>query len=247
MNAPQGGDGVRVLRRSGVRVDRVQVYGQRCSGTHYLIKTIERSFDDLRFTEDYGFKHWFVPHHVAIPEGVLVLVIARHPEDWVRSLHGKPWHVDPATARLPFPEFIRAEWHAVWDDRNFGIGPEHPLWMSEMLHERCPASGRRFANPLAMRTAKLAHWAGLAARAPDVALIRYEEVRDRPGPVLNRLRTAFGLAPAAVDPVTSYKGQGERPFSGSRYPPLEPGDRAFVRGALDRRVEALWGYDLHGA
>lgn len=242
MDAVTSPTGLTVLRRSAAPIRAVQIYGQRCSGTHFLIKTIERSFPDADFTEAYGFKHWFVPHHVVIPEGVLVLVVARHAGDWIRSLHARPWHVRRETAALPFADFIRAEWHAVWDDENFGIGPAHPLWGQEMLHERCPATGQRFADPMAMRTAKLAHWAGLARRAPDVALIRYEDVRDRPGTLLNGLRAAFDLPPVTIRPITSYKGHGLKTFTGSAYPPLSPADRAFIHARLNPATESLYGY-----
>lgn len=238
---------ITVLRRSGRPIRAVQVYGQRCSGTNFLIKTIERSFDDLVFTEAYGFKHWFVPGHVVIPEGVLVLVVARNVQDWIRSLHRMPWHVRRETAALPFDRFIRAEWHAVWDDPNFGISESHPLWGQEMMHERCPRTGRRFANAIRMRGAKLAHWAALAERAPDVALIRYEQVRDAPDETLNALRAAFGLPEAPVDAVRTYKGfPEEQRFTGSRYPPLAAEDEAFIRAELDHSIEALYGYRTAG-
>ena len=134
---------------------RFQVYGQRCSGTNAVIKLLEQNFEELQFTEEYGFKHWLVSPEITIPDDVFVIVIARRVDHWLRSLYATPWHVHPDLKAMTFGQFIRAEWRTVWDQDFWGIDREHPKFGSPILEELCPESGGPFANAIAMRTAKL--------------------------------------------------------------------------------------------
>ena len=199
---------------------RLQILGERCSGTNFVTELLRRNLG-LELTETVGFKHWFVDRR-PVPDDVLVVVVERDAHDWLRSLHRKPWHAHPSLHGLSVAEFARAEWHCVWDDARFGIGPDDPRWGTEMMHERDPRSGRRFANPLAMRRAKHANWRAVLARAIHGAWLRYDEVASDPHATLGKIATACGLElSGTVDPVMSYKGQGGRPFSPRRYDPLD--------------------------
>lgn len=234
--------GLRILQRGRERVRFVQIYGQRCSGTNVLARLLEHNLGAGLFAERYGFKHWFVPDQVLFGPDVLVVVIARDAFDWLRSLHRQPWHVHPDTKALDFSRFIRAEWHSVWDHHVGGIDEHHPLQNREMLHERDPVTGLRFASPLAKRRAKLAHWAGLETRAPNLALLSYETLRRQPEAVIAALAEATRL-PAArpFRPVDTYKGQEIRPFLPIRYDPLTSLDRDWIEAQIDADVEALYG------
>ena len=200
---------------------RLQILGERCSGTNFVAELLRRNLG-LALTEEIGFKHWFVSEGRAVPADVLVIGVERDAADWVRSLHRQPWHAHPSLRALSVDEFARAEWHCVWDDARFGIGPDHRLWGTEMMHERDPATGERFADPLAMRHAKHGNWGRLIARAPHGAWLRYEEVRARPREAVERIARACAVpVREAFDPVTTYKGQAGRPFSPRRYAPLD--------------------------
>ncbi|MBB3950358.1 hypothetical protein [Aureimonas jatrophae] len=234
--------GLRILRRGLEPVRAIQIYGQRCSGTNALARLVERNLGPDLFFERYGFKHWFVPDQVLFGADVLVVVIARDAFDWLRSLHRQPWHVHPDIKRLDFSGFIRSEWHSVWDDHVGGIDERHPMRAREMLHERDPLTGSRFAGPLAKRRAKLAHWAGLEERAPNLALLSYETLRRAPEQVVRHLGVAAGLEPAVpFQPVDSYKGQEIRPFRPTPYDPFRDEDLAWIEARLDPDLEGLYG------
>ncbi|WP_062012746.1 hypothetical protein [Aureimonas sp. AU4] len=234
--------GLRVLRRGMEPARHIQIYGQRCSGTNALARLVERNLGADLFSERYGFKHWFVPDQVLFGPDVLVVVIARDAFDWLRSLHRQPWHAHPDIKALDFSRFIRTEWHSTWDDHVGGIDERHPMRGREMLHERDPLTGSRFAGPLAKRRAKLAHWAGLEERAPNLVLLSYETLRREPEAVIRVLGEAAGLAPAEpFRPVDTYKGQEIRPFRPIRYDPLSEADLAWIEAHLDAGVEGLYG------
>ena len=237
--------GLSLLRRGDAPIRSIQVYGQRCSGTNVLIRSIEANLGRDAFTEGYGFKHWFVPEQVLFPRDVMVLAVARDPVDWVRSLHRQPWHAHPDLKALDFSDFIRAPWHSYWDHEFWGVEDDHPVLGREMLHERCPATGRRFANALAKRTAKLRHWSGLHNRAHHVALLGHDAFCADPAGVIADLSAATGLAHAQpYVPQDSYKGQGHRPFTPTVYPPLSAADLDHIHAWLDPEVEARFGFAI---
>lgn len=237
--------GLTILRRGDAPIRAIQVYGQRCSGTNAFIRSVEANFGRDAFTEAYGFKHWFVPEQVLFPRDVLVLAIARDPFDWVRSLHRQPWHAHPDIKALGFSDFIRAQWHSYWDTEFWGVETDHPVLGREMLHERCPQTGDRFANALAKRTAKLRHWSSLGDRAHHVALLNYATFVRDPQAVITAIADTTGMA--CADPfvsLDSYKGQGHRPFVPTTYPKIVDDDVTHICEWLDPSVEARFGFTL---
>lgn len=234
--------GLRILKRSRQPIRRIQIYGQRCSGTHAIARTIDMNFGDEVPTRDYGFKHWFVPDQVLFRDDVLVLAIARNAFDWLRSLHRQPWHAHPELKRLPFSDFVRSPWHSYWDDEFWGIGEGHPLRGREMMHERDPATGERFVDPVAKRTAKLRHWSDLTSRAHNVALLAHQTLVADPEGVVRALAAATGLEAAPeFRRVWSYKGNGNRAFEPTRYEPISADDAAWIATRLDPEVERRFG------
>lgn len=238
--------GLRVLIRGRVRIRHIQVYGMRCSGTHAIIKLIEANLGRDAFTERYGFKHWWVPPQILFQPDVLVLAIARAPDAWLHSLHRQPWHVHESSRGLSFGAFVRTPWYSVWDDQFWGVDASHPMFGTEMMHERDLQTGERFADPVTMRTETLRHWAGLHGRAHNLALLDYEAVRTMPHRVIETLSAATGLpiAEGGFRPLDTYKGHGIKPFVSSSYPPLSDEDRAHVDSRLDPALEAL--FSMHG-
>lgn len=233
--------GLGIVRRGARPVTRIQLYGQRCSGTNAVMRVLELNLDGVRMTCDFGFKHWFVPPQTLFAPDTLVVVVARDAFDWVRSLHRKPWHAHPDLKAKPFAEFIRSEWHSCWDEHCEHVEEGHPMLGAEMLHERDPDTGARFANCLAKRTAKLRHWAALPARAHNVALIGYDAFVADPAAVVAELGAAIGTAPRATfAPVASYKGQGHYRYVAEPYAALSADDVAHIERWLDPDVEAAF-------
>jgi hypothetical protein len=234
--------GLRIIKRGDVPITRIQIYGQRCSGTNIVTRTIEANMPDAEITEAFGFKHWFVPPQTLFVKDTLVLVVARDAYDWARSLHRQPWHAHPDLKAQPFDAFIRSRWHSYWDDHFGHIEPGHPMQGDEMLHERDPETGERFANCIAKRTAKLRHWSSLTDRAHNVALLGYDAFTRDPAAFLTALGTVTGIAYRdTFVPITSYKGQGYAPYVPTSYPELAPADAEHITAWLDPEVEAAFG------
>ena len=234
--------GLRVVKRGDVPITRVQIYGQRCSGTNLVTRAIEANMPGVAITEAFGFKHWFVPPQTLFVKDTLVLVVARDAYDWARSLHRQPWHAHPELKAKPFDAFNRSDWHSYWDDHFGHIEPGHPMHGDEMLHERNPETGERFANCIAKRTAKLRHWSSLTNRAHNVALLGYDAFARDPAAFVTALAAAMGLERhEPFVPITSYKGQGHAPYVPTAYPDLAAEDAAHIAAWLDPEVEAAFG------
>lgn len=223
-------------------IKRVQVYGHRCSGTNALIKLIEANFPRLSFTEEFGFKHWLTPVSIAPPSDVLVVIIARSPGEWLRSLHSKPWHVRPELKKLSFSQFVRAPWETIWDEDFWGMTPESDLYLTPIFEERCPATGAPFDNAVVMRTAKLKNWIETSRRAGASLFISHRALTHDPVGVLEQIAEAARVRPGKEWTVlTSYKGAGENRFVPKVYAPLNAEDRAHVDLHLDPAIERQFG------
>jgi hypothetical protein len=223
------------------RIARFQIYGERCSGTNFLIKLMERNVVSARFTEEFGFKHWFVPDDLRLPEDTLGLLITREPRSWLQSLHEKMWHHPAEVRALSFSDYIRYEWVCVWDDHWLGIGPDDPLWMTEMMHERHPVTGERVSGPLEMRALKARNMTKLGDRSPAFAVLRSEDLQRDPRGFLDAL-AVWSIERGPYVAIDSYKGDGHKPYVPKERPPLSAEDEAFVRPRLDSETETLLGY-----
>ena len=221
-----------------MKISKFTVFGQRCSGTNALIRLIETNMPTLEFSEDVGFKHWLVPDQRAIPQDMLVIVIAREVAQWLRSLHRNPWHVEPDMKVLAFSEFIRAEWRTRWDEDFWGITPDDPRYGTPIAEERCLQSGMPFKNAIEMRTAKLRNWTGLRGRSVAYLPVSHSRFVSNPEDVLTAVAEATGhRAITPYIPATSYKGQGEREFIVKKYDALSRDDETFVQRFLDAEIE----------
>lgn len=222
--------------------NRFQVYGQRCSGTNALIRLIEANFDTLTFTEEFGFKHWLVPETREFADDVFVIVIAREVGQWLRSLHRRPWHAHPELKSLDFADFIRAPWRTQWDTDFWGIDEAHPKFGMPIAEELCPRTQRPFANPVAMRAAKLRNWRSTSKRAAGHMLLSHSELLTDPEEVVRRVAEATGAERRGeFVPVATYKGQGIKTFVFERYPELSHNDTLHVAEHADPAIEQLFG------
>lgn len=230
-------------------IKKIQVFGERCSGTNYLEQLLARNFPSTPLVWDYGYKHFFPQAPFEHADDCLFIVLHREPIAWLRSLHRTPWHVAPPLRKLPFSAFIRHQWWCIWDAKS-GKSRRDPLFGTEMMFERDPVTGDRFANVVQMREAKVRVWLSLCEQVRHGLSLRFEDLRNDPDGFTRRLTDEHGLQAAhGFQPVRRYKGvkwyQGwktrltRRPLA-----PVSDQDRDFIIGQLDRAVERAAGYDL---
>ena len=240
-------------RRRHRRVDYVQIFGERCSGTSYLARLVEKNFAQVELTRAFGFKHWYIKDHE--PRGrpnrstdfecvrrlddaddTLFLVIHRNALDWLRSLHAKPYHA-PGHWNLSFSEFIRKPWLSFEPKR------ASPLWPAD---EEGGYFIEEAENVVRLRSRKIRHFLNLEGRVPHVAFLRYEALVADLG-VLERVAEELDIPlrnrPLA-DEAFYFGGGAQTTFPSVRkYPPISPEDLAFIRRSLDWELESRLGYE----
>lgn len=208
---------------------KYQVYGERCCGTHFITKLLERNITNATFTEEFGFKHWFPNPFLELPNDTLVIHVRRNLPDSLRSLHRQPWHVDDGLKDLPFTDFLRKKWRCVWNEDVWQLTKKDPRWGQEMMHERNPLTGFPYQNVIALRTAKDLHWTHLGSRAQHFISLDYESVLADPLASLQNLSAQYNLELRDdFVPVDSYKGLEGGAFRPTKYPDISTSDSELI-------------------
>lgn len=224
------------------RPDRLQIFGERCSGTNYVAQLLRRNLR-VSLTDEYGWKHGFSERVVDDP-GCAFVVVVRDPFDWVQSLHRRPWHAAASLRDCSLAQFVRTPWVCEWG-RDMELPADDPRIGAEMRHERDPATGEPFANVMRLRIGKLRDWLTLAERVRHFAWVRYEDaVSDERG-VVRRLADELDCRRRWPwhRPVRTFKGGRER-FVRREYGELPPAERAWIARELDAELERSLGYAL---
>jgi hypothetical protein len=123
------------------------------------------------------------------------------------------------------------------------IAADDPRRGTEMLHERDPATGERFANVLALRTAKARAWLALSERVRHVAFVRYEDAAEDPRRFVREFARRFAQRRWPwLRTVRTFKGGPDR-FVASEYEPFSPRDVEWIASQLDGETERRLGFE----
>lgn len=222
---------------------QLQIFGERCSGTNFVAQLLRRNVPRLTLTDDHGWKHGFPQGVEDCAEDFVFVIVARDPCDWVRSLRKKPWHAAGPLRDVDLATFVREPWWCEWG-RDMPLAEDDPRIGTEMMHERDPDSGERYANALQLRTGKLRVWQELANSVRHHQLVRYEDVRQNPKAFVRAFAARFGMFRWPwFRAVKTFKGGNER-FVPKRYEPIAESERTWIESQLDAEVERAAGYDL---
>jgi hypothetical protein len=233
----------------GPKIDRFQVYGERRSGTNFVARTLARN-TGLKRWGAYGWKH-ALPYYPVLPKCCLFVVVVRDPFDWLRSFYAGPFEVDPAIAKLPFSDFLRAEWEGSysgfagqWGHRGFAVKDRFAQGEPNFL-DRHPLTGQRFRNVCDMRSVKLAGHLSLLDRGLNTIAVRYEDFRAQPEAMLKMIASATGISlTKAYSPTDKPVGPSSDSRSDAKTAPISDADRRFILQNLDHGPERRCGYLL---
>lgn len=225
------------------RPARVQIYGERCSGTNYVAELLRRNLRGPPVVDDFGWKHGWIRGDVESADDCVFVVVHRDPFDWLRSLHGMPWHAAPELRGVSFARFVRTPWRCVWG-ADMELEDGDPRRGSEMLHERDPRGGAPFANAMRLRTSKHRAWDELRVRARHHEFVRYEDVARDPRGFVRTFCERFALPRRAwFHDVTTFKGGRDR-YRPKRYEPIDAEDLSWIVAELDHELELAHGYNI---
>jgi hypothetical protein len=221
---------------------QLQIYGERCSGTNFVAQLLRRNFPRLSLTDRYGWKHGFVRRLEDAAPDCLFVVVTRDPLDWIRSLHQKPWHAAAPLRDVTLAEFMRQPWWCEWG-RDMQLLADDARLGTEMMHERDPETGERFANVMKLRASKLRNWFALPERVQHYLAVRYEDAAADPRRLVREVAQRFGMRRWPwLRSVKTFKGGRER-FVKKQYEPIPSADRDWIVSQLDLPLERAAGYE----
>lgn len=225
------------------RVPKVQVLGERCSGTNFTEALLLENLP-VHEGHSFGWKHGFPAFLAAAPDTVYV-VVYREVFGWLRSMYDKPWHAVPVVAALTFSEFIRAEWHSTVDER-FQLAADDPANHQILQQDRHPITGQPPRNLLELRKWKAEALLGLSARGIKVVHWPHDRIVADPVGVVRDVARLHNLeAPDEVRVPEGHFGWEWNRFAATperRPTEISPEDRAFILANLDYDLEEKLGF-----
>ncbi len=225
----------RMARNLDDPITGFQVLGERSSGTNFVTQLLLRNLDGVARTPVYGWKHGFIDRRVAQTDGLLTVLVYRHPLRWLQSLHARPLDLSQAMRGLGFSDFIRHEWQGAFK-KDWGEEPS--------TADMEPKTKVNFGNPLKLRSAKVAYFEEMAEMPARMVWLRYEDVNRDPKATLEALAAGFGIRLKPYTPVETFKGITTSPYIPKQLPPISAPDLAFIAEQLDTAQEARIGYSL---
>jgi len=161
-------------------IQKVKIYGERCSGTNFLMNLIHKNFDvDLLSSFEIDHKHFFGFQDLSSKKDTLFICIVRDPVTWINSFYRKKWHLPEELTISPY-HFLNNEFYSYYDeayDRRETF--DKTLLGKEILEDRNIYTKRRYRNIFEMRHIKL-KWMieTLPSQVQHYLFLRYEDIID---------------------------------------------------------------------
>lgn len=215
---------------------KVQIFGERCSGTNFLHLLIKTNFRDIILTDEYGFKHLFQKEGLRkeIEPDVIYLIIVRNPYDWLRSLYRVPHHA-PKHLNLKFSKFLRDPWESYNIEK----------WMKldiDKLDNYSEYKVEEFKNVIQLRNYKNKVFLDLLINHKNIKLIKYEDLRDDTSNIMDQISSRFDIRkPAVFKNVYTYKSTDKK-FKTNHYQNINKADLSFINENLKWELENNLGY-----
>ena len=237
----------------------IAIYGERCSGTN-LMESLVRKNSDLKLVYPFGFKHFpnigITPEKLEESRGIPVIILIRHPEEWLRSLYLNPWHAIDSVRQLEFPDFIRAEWRTHWAEES-GTEEDDIQYGKPIREDLDLETGDFYRNPMELRNGKIRLFKKIANIAEHCVWVRLEDlVRDQESLFIQTCQELGFEIPDRTIPVKAYKGKESFKRKVIRITRLEKilttrkrnkpvvssEDCRYIWSHLDRDLEKSFGY-----
>lgn len=156
-------------------MQKVTIYGERCSGTNYLEELLLLNFD-IEIVWDYGWKHFFGFNNLRDTDDVLFIGIIRNLEDWVNSLYREKHHL-PSNLTADMDTFLTKTFYSI-DKTN-----------KEIMNDRNMVTKEKYKNIFELRRIKNNF---LIEKMPTLVknycLITYDDLTNNFINIMNKLR-----------------------------------------------------------
>ena len=78
-------------------ISKILVRGERCTGTNYLYRLIEKNLKSVTLCSDLGWKHSYINvfnNNLYNQKEFLTIFCFRNTIDWIGSMYYHQWHFD---------------------------------------------------------------------------------------------------------------------------------------------------------
>lgn len=160
------------------------IYGERCSGTNFLLHALEDNFE-LEFSCKYAWKHFFGHYqfnNLNEENETIFIGIIRNPIDWIDSFYNKMHHVPPEN-KISIHTFLFNEFYSIYENSS-----------KEIMEDRNIFTQDRYKNIFQLRYIKNNYLINeMPKLVKNYLLIRYEDLRDNYDVVLEFIFKKFNL------------------------------------------------------
>jgi hypothetical protein len=210
------------------------IFGERCSGNHFLKFAMLRNF---AISISDASTHFFSEKslHGLDLDRTLFISLVRHPLTWIDSFFKRLHHVPPHN-KISVKAFIQNEFYSIFE--------EGPLAHSEILDDRHLLTGKRYRNIFELRYTKL-HWMlfSLPSLVKHHILLPYELLRDHYLLTLRFIQRKFKLITlsSSFSLTSQYKGSYNYPFLIKPFA-INPSIQSLILSSLSFSYELAIGY-----
>ena len=210
------------------------IYGERCSGTNFLMHAIEKNFK-IEYTSNYCWKHFFGNYNYTnndIEDETLFIGIIRNPIEWIDSFYKMKHHV-PDENRINIITFLFNEFYSLYENSN-----------KEIMEDRNLITRERYKNIFEMRQVKNNYLINdMPKLVKNYLLIRYEDLRDGYSLILDYFHIKFKLEKKNIiyKTIDNYKGSMNYLFKPKNIL-LNKGIINIIKKKLDKIQEKSLGY-----
>ena len=156
-------------------LNKVTIYGERCSGTNYLEQLLLTNFD-VNIIWNYGWKHFFGYNDLSNSDDVLFISIVRNIYDWINSFYREQHHLS-----LEFRDlfkFLDGEFYSVYDLQN-----------NEIMQDRNLENNKRYKNIFELRHVKNKFLIEIMPKlVKNYLLITYDDLIHNFNGIMNKIK-----------------------------------------------------------
>ena len=212
------------------------IYGERCSGTNFLMHSIKENFE-LEYTTKYTWKHFFGNYKFEKNDeenNTLFIGIIRDPIEWIDSFYKKLHHV-PLNNKKNIYTFLFNTFYSIYEDTK-----------TEIIEDRHIKTNDRYKNIFELRDVKNNYLINdMKSNVKNYLLIRYEDLRDNYEIVLNCLKNKFNLIQKNENyiKINNYKGSHNKLFLKKNIK-LNKNIINLIKNNLNKEQENSIGYSI---
>lgn len=246
-------------------IKRIQIFGERNSGTNYLSTILRVNFPQLEIYDygengSYGIKHW--PAWVGKPisynfrlygkqaerfctfpnsDDCLFIYIFRNPYDWVQAMARTPWEI----AKQPsLDAFLRTPPSYNKSLEKVQNSPE----LAKYLRELNPDTNLPFDNILTLRAKKIENALQIKNLVKHFIILKYEDFKTDPFFFLKQINKIIPVATPENEFLDvnfdARPGSFSKKYKNKPYPPLSHENLLFINSHADWDLECLLGYAM---